>query len=191
MRLSEGERKETDCMQIEKMMQEQKRFFQSGSTREIEFRIQHLKHLYTAVQKGRKAIERALFLDLGKHETEAYETEIGMVLSDIRYTIRRLSVWAREKRVRTPFYLFPGKSAIRREPYGQVLIMGPYNYPFQLLMEPLIGAIAAGNCVVLKPSELAPHTMPVSYTHLVRSDEKKPALAIFTSIFSAQTSLFS
>ncbi len=161
MRLSEGERKETDCMQIEKMMQEQKRFFQSGSTREIEFRIQHLKHLYTAVQKGRQAIERALFLDLGKHETEAYETEIGMVLSDIRYTIRRLSVWAREKRVRTPFYLFPGKSAIRREPYGQVLIMGPYNYPFQLLMEPLIGAIAAGNCVVLKPSELAPHTMLV------------------------------
>ena len=99
--------------------------------------------------------------DRGKHEMAAYETEIGLVLSDIRSAIRHLPGWMKEKKVPTPLHLFPGKSRIRKEPYGQVLIMGPFNYPFQLLMEPLIGAMAAGNCSVVKPSELAPHSMKI------------------------------
>ncbi|MEJ8734276.1 aldehyde dehydrogenase [Mediterraneibacter sp. ICN-202921] len=147
-----------DRAQIEKIMCRQKQFFQTGKTLDVHFRAKNLQKLYQAIQMERKTIERALFLDLGKHRAEAYETEIGLVLSDIRYTLKHLSYWTREEKVHTPVHLFPGKSRVRKEPYGQVLIMGPYNYPFQLLIEPLIGAVAAGNCAVLKPSELAPHT---------------------------------
>lgn len=147
--------------QIRAIMEEQRSFYETGKTRSLEFRENSLKELWRAVARRKEAIEEALFLDLGKHEMEAYETEIGLVLSDIRSAIRHLPGWMKEKKVPTPLHLFPGKSRIRKEPYGQVLIMGPFNYPFQLLMEPLIGAMAAGNCSVLKPSELAPHSMKI------------------------------
>ena len=143
---------------VGQLVKAQREYFQSGAPRSPGFRIRSLKRLYAAIAEHKQEIERALFLDLGKQETESYETEIGLVLSDIRHTIRHLPGWAKERRVPTPVHLFPGRSRIRKEPYGLALIMGPYNYPFQLLMEPLIGAIAAGNCAVLKPSELAPHT---------------------------------
>ena len=121
-------------------------------------------------------LEEALKKDLGKSAFESYATEIGFVLADIRYTIQNLQKWSAPKRVRTPLYLFPGKSKIQKEPYGSVLILGPYNYPVQLLAEPLIGAIAAGNCAVLKPSELTPHVSKAMY-QIVHSTFKEEYIA--------------
>jgi len=139
------------------LIEAQKHFFAMGQTRESPFRICQLQMLAEAIQKNQNKLEEALRKDLGKSVFESYATEVGFVLSDIRYTIRNLHKWSAEKRVRTPLHLFPGSSKIQKEPYGSVLILGPYNYPVQLLIEPLIGAIAAGNCAVLKPSELTPH----------------------------------
>ena len=88
-------------------------------------------------------------------------TEIGMVKAELSYVQKRLVRWNRPQRVKTPLAQFPAKSVILREPYGSVLIMAPWNYPFQLCLEPLIGALAAGNCAVIKPSAYAPHTAQV------------------------------
>lgn len=100
-------------------------------------------------------------MDLGKHRAEAYMTEIGFVLAGISQAMHNVEKWAREEYVPTPVYMQPGRSRIRKEPYGSVLIIGPYNYPFQLLMEPLISAIAAGNCAVVRTSKQTPHTSEV------------------------------
>ena len=128
------------------------------------------------MRKNETVLEEALKKDLGKSAFESYATEIGFVLADIRYTIQNLQKWSAPKRVRTPLYLFPGKSKIQKEPYGSVLILGPYNYPVQLLAEPLIGAIAAGNCAVLKPSELTPHVSKAMY-QIVHSTFKEEYIA--------------
>ena len=127
-------------------------------------------------EKNETVLEEALKKDLGKSAFESYATEIGFVLADIRYTIQNLQKWSAPKRVRTPLYLFPGKSKIQKEPYGSVLILGPYNYPVQLLAEPLVGAIAAGNCAVLKPSELTPHVSEAMY-QIVHSTFKEEYIA--------------
>ena len=100
----------------------------------------------------------ALKKDLGKSPFEAYATEIGILLEEIKFTLKHLDEWAKPRKIKTPFSLFPGKSTIYPEPYGTVLILSPWNYPFQLCISPLIGAIAAGNKVVIKPSEFTPHT---------------------------------
>lgn len=128
------------------------------------------------MRKNETVLEEALKKDLGKSAFESYATEIGFVLADIRYTIQNLQKWSAPKRVRTPLYLFPGKSKIQKEPYGSVLILGPYNYPVQLLAEPLVGAIAAGNCAVLKPSELTPHVSEAMY-QIVHSTFKEEYIA--------------
>ena len=146
-----------------KLTEAQKQFFETGRTRDLAFRICQLQLLADAMRKNETVLEEALKKDLGKSVFESYATEIGFVLADIRYTIQNLQKWSAPKRVRTPLYLFPGKSKIQKEPYGSVLILGPYNYPVQLLAEPLIGAIAAGNCAVLKPSELTPHVSKAMY----------------------------
>ncbi len=110
-----------------------------------------------ALHRYEDEIKEALYQDLGKGEFEAYVTEIGFVYQSIRHIIRNLRKWAKPKAVRTPIHLQPSRSYIIKEPYGTVLIIGPFNYPFQLLIEPMIGAIAGGNCVILKPSENTPH----------------------------------
>ena len=160
-----------------KLTEAQKQFFETGRTRDLAFRICQLQLLADAMRKNETVLEEALKKDLGKSVFESYATEIGFVLADIRYTIQNLQKWSAPKRVRTPLYLFPGKSKIQKEPYGSVLILGPYNYPVQLLAEPLIGAIAAGNCAVLKPSELTPHVSKAMYQ-------------IVHSTFKPQTSVF-
>ena len=142
---------------INKIIEEHHRFYESKKSRDINFRINQLKNLKTGIKKYESRIYEALYKDLGKCEFESYTTEVGFVLSSISHTIKNLRSWAKEEKVKTPLYLFPAKSYIISEPYGTVLIIGPYNYPFQLLIEPLIGAIAAGNCVVLKPSENVPN----------------------------------
>lgn len=159
-----------------KLTEAQKQFFETGRTRDLAFRICQLQLLADAMRKNETVLEEALKKDLGKSVFESYATEIGFVLADIRYTIQNLQKWSAPKRVGTPLYLFPGKSKIQKEPYGSVLILGPYNYPVQLLAEPLIGAIAAGNCAVLKPSELTPHVSKAMY-QIVHSTFKEEYIA--------------
>lgn len=139
----------------------QREYFLTGATLPVEFRIRQLKTLYQTILSFEDKIQNALREDLGKSPFESYETEIGFVLAEITYAIRHLKEWARPKKIFPPLFLFPSWGAICPEPYGSVLILAPWNYPFQLALAPLVSAIAAGNCAVLKPSELAPHTANV------------------------------
>jgi aldehyde dehydrogenase (NAD+) len=124
-------------------------------------RKQRLEQLKKVILKNETKISEALKADLGKSAFETYATEIGFILEEINYTIRHLDSWTVVKKVKTPLTLFPGKSFIYAEPYGVVLIISPWNYPFQLCMSPFIGAIAAGNKVVVKPSEFAQQTSSI------------------------------
>jgi len=139
----------------------QRHYFASGATLDIQARKRHLSSLYAAIRQYEHRIAEALAEDLHKSSFESYMSETGMVLEELRYLIRHLSSWARPKRVRTPIAQFPAKSFIASEPYGVTLIMAPWNYPFQLCMTPLAGALCAGNTVVLKPSAYAPRTSAI------------------------------
>ncbi|MGG0300853.1 aldehyde dehydrogenase [Bacillus albus] len=144
-------------MDMNYILEEHKGFFDTGATKTLQFRLEQLRKLKDGIQRYEKRIVRALYQDLGKSEFEVYVTEVGIVLDSINNTIKNLKKWMKPEKVKTPFRLWPAKSFIMKEPYGTVLIIGPYNYPFQLLIEPLIGVIATGNCAVLKPSEHTPH----------------------------------
>lgn len=139
----------------------QKEYFQSGSTLPLEFRLAQLRSLYRGIKRFEPQILKALRSDLGKSAEESYMSEIGMCLTEIRHTARHLREWSRPQRVPTPLMHFPGSSRIVREPRGVCLIIAPWNYPFLLAVGPMISAIAAGNCVTLKPSEYAPVTAAV------------------------------
>ncbi|MBQ5152338.1 aldehyde dehydrogenase [Macrococcoides caseolyticum] len=136
-------------------------FFQTQSTKDIKFRKKYLRALKKSIKKHESDILDALKSDLGKNKVEAYATEVGFVMKELSYIIKELKNWAKTKSVTTPMMQFPAKSFIKYEPYGTVLIIGPFNYPFQLVMSPLIGALAAGNCAVVKPSEMTPQTSMV------------------------------
>lgn len=140
--------------QLEKM----RSFYNSGITRPWAFRIDQLKKLRQAIINHEQDIYDALYKDLKKSPEEAWVTENGMVLSEMRVAIKNLKQWMESEMVSTNLLNLPSGSRIIREPLGVVLIISPWNYPFQLTINPLIGAIAAGNCVVLKPSEFAPAT---------------------------------
>ncbi|HEY9699313.1 MAG TPA: aldehyde dehydrogenase [Trichocoleus sp.] len=143
--------------QIQDLVQQQRSFFRTGKTKELQFRLAQLQALRQAILEHQNAIMAAVQADLHKPDFEAFATEVG-VISEINYAIKHLPTWIKPKRVSTPLEQFPGKAKIQPEPLGVVLIIGPWNYPFQLLISPLVGAIAAGNCALLKPSEIAPHT---------------------------------
>ncbi|GCF93065.1 aldehyde dehydrogenase [Enterococcus florum] len=132
-------------------------FFASHQTKDADFRVAQLKKLRQSIMDHEAALMTALQQDLGKHPMESYATEIGFVLKSLRSMIKKVPRWTKDQRVTTPFFLWPSTSRIHYEPYGTALIIGPFNYPFQLLIEPLVGAIAAGNCAVIKPSELTPN----------------------------------
>lgn len=140
------------------LINRQRTFFESGITKDIRFRIQMLGKLKKSIIRYEKEIMEALREDLNKAPFEAYETEIGIAMEEIKETIKNLSKWAKPKRIKTPIIHFLSSSYIYSEPYGIVLIMSPWNYPFQLTLTPLIGAIAAGNCSIVKPSEYSIHT---------------------------------
>ncbi|MFP4095896.1 MAG: aldehyde dehydrogenase [Cyclobacteriaceae bacterium] len=139
-------------------------FFDSGATRPYRFRKQQLKKLKSAISTYEKDISKALFMDLGKPDFESYISEIAFMHVEIDHTLKHLRKWMRTKKVSTPLTIFPASSKIIREPLGVTLIIGAWNYPFQLLLAPLIGAIAGGNAAVIKPSELTPHTARVIET---------------------------
>ncbi|MDR1764491.1 MAG: aldehyde dehydrogenase [Lachnospiraceae bacterium] len=141
---------------------DQRRFFQRGGhSRDVRFRIAALKRMRAWIRAHDEEIMAALSADLGKARFEGYATEIGVALDEINYLLGHLRSLAKDRRVPTPIKQFPSRCFIRKEPYGCVLIMSPWNYPFQLGAVPLAGAIAAGNCAVLKPSAYAPKTAAV------------------------------
>lgn len=140
------------------VIQSQRLFFNNGATRSIKSRKQLLKKLKEVIQSEEAAINQALFKDLGKSTSETFLSEVGLVLTEIDYFLRHLTQLAQPKRVKSSLLNWPSKDYINPEPYGVMLHISPWNYPFQLVFTPLIGAIAAGNTVVVKPSELAPHT---------------------------------
>lgn len=146
----------------EKNVADQTAFFRSGATLPVGFRIGQLRKLKEAIIKYEPRITEALWKDLGKSSFEAYATEIGIVLAEIGLHLRKLRGWVKPKNVATNQMVhFWSASKIYPQPYGRVLIMAPWNYPFQLLINPLVGAISAGNCAALKASEYAPHTAEV------------------------------
>lgn len=145
-------------MNYQRILQSQQAFFRTGATLPVPFRKMVLSLLEGAIQSRRPEIEAALSRDLGKSRQEAYMTEISLVLEEIRYARQHLKSWARAKRAKTPVSHWPGCQRVQPVPYGSVLILSPWNYPFLLCISPLISALAAGNCVVVKPSELAKHT---------------------------------
>ena len=136
-------------------------YFETGVTKTYDFRLQQLQKLKATVQKYEIEIFEALHKDLNKSKEECWITENGFFLSEIGIAIKKLKAWMRPEKVGTNLLNIPSSSFIMPEPLGVVLIISPWNYPFQLLLTPLIGAIAAGNCVVLKPSELAPATAAI------------------------------
>lgn len=140
------------------MLHAQRAYFGKGECKDVNFRIAQLKKLYQWICEHEQEIMDALYQDLNKSPFEAYATEIGIVKEEIKYTLKHLRKWAAPKRVRTPITQFPSKSFIYPEPYGVVLIMSPWNYPFQLTIAPLAGAMCAGNCAVVKPSAYSPAT---------------------------------
>jgi aldehyde dehydrogenase (NAD+) len=139
----------------------QRQFFNSGRTKDLDFRLENIRRLKKAIIQNEAAILAALRNDLYKPAYEGYLTEIGLVLTEIRFVNRHLRSWVKPRKVRTPYFLWFGSSAIHPEPYGISLIISPWNYPLHLTMLPLIGSIAAGNCTIIKPSEYAPHTAAI------------------------------
>ncbi len=144
-------------MTIKEIVSRQREYFYTEETRSVTFRRAALKKLQAAIIRDENKILGALKKDLNKSDFEGYMTEVGMVLDELRFAIRHIRKWARTKRAPTPLSHFHAKSFVVPEPYGVALILSPWNYPFQLCIEPLVGAIAAGNCAVVKPSNYAPN----------------------------------
>ena len=147
----------TPLDRLDAILASQKEFFRSGATLDTEFRKSQLKTLMKALEAHERDILKALWTDLHKSEEEAFLTEISMVRGEIREALRHVGRWARRERRRTPVTIFGSRSYIVKEPLGTALIVSPWNYPVQLLLSPLVGAIAAGCTAVLKPSPYVPN----------------------------------
>lgn len=140
---------------LSRTVADMRRYYKSGETRSVSFRIEQLRKLKSMIRSHEEEIIHALYNDLKKPPFESYASEIGIMYVEIEHAIRHVKSWSRPRRVTTPIIHFLSTSRIYQEPYGVALIMGPWNYPFHLLIAPLAGAMAAGNCVLIKPSELA------------------------------------
>lgn len=150
--------------ELSNLLSRQSDFFDSGLTLSAEYRRNALRRLQAVLEIQEKNLLEALWADLHKHAEEAFASEIGLVHAEIRHALRHLHRWMKPRRVRTPVLGWPGRSRVIPEPYGRALILGAWNYPVHLLLTPCVNAVAAGNCCVLKPSELAPHTSSVLAT---------------------------
>ena len=174
---------ETPITQVAGLFKDQQEFFASHKTRELDFRIAQLKKLKKAILKYENEVNEALWEDLHKPKEEAFLTETSLLLEEISYHLKNLKSWAKPKKVGTPLQLKPSCSKILKEPLGVGLIISPWNYPFQLMINPLIGAISAGCCAVLKPSPDTPNvariiekiiseTFPSSYIGVVQGGKE-------------------
>lgn len=152
--------------QIHAITKKQRKFFATGRTLDVAFRMTALKKLKKSIERHEREICQALAQDLGKSPSESYLCEVGMVLSELSHMLRHAAKYAAPRRVRTPMAQFAASSFVQPSPYGVVLIMSPWNYPFMLTMDPLIDALAAGNTAVVKPSAYSPHTSQIIQTIL-------------------------
>jgi aldehyde dehydrogenase (NAD+) len=152
---------------IESLANTQRSFFLTGTTRDAAWRIRRLRRLDEQIAAWTDRIIRAVSMDVKKPPIETFVSEIAIVRSEIRHTVRHLGAWTGPRKARSPLISRPSKAWVAREPYGVSLIIGPWNYPFGLIMHPLVGSIAAGNCAIVKPSELAPATSAL-VTELLR-----------------------
>ncbi|MCF6462194.1 aldehyde dehydrogenase [Clostridium sp. Cult1] len=169
---------------IDSILESQKDFFKSNKTKELEYRLKNLIKLKEIIEKNEKTILKGLKDDLGKSEFEAYSTEIGFVLNEIDFVIKRLKKWVKPKKVKDSIVTFKSTNYIYPEPYGNTLIISPWNYPFQLSIAPLVGSLAAGNTAIIKPSSTSEHTskilenlinnnFPSSYIYVVIGEKGK------------------
>lgn len=165
-------------MDIKDYVDLQRDFFSTNKTKDISYRIKTLKSIEKWIVENESLICDALKQDLNKSVAEAYMCEIGLVLSELRYQIKHIRRWAKNKKVWTPFAQFYGVSYESYEPYGVTLIMSPWNYPFMLSIEPAIGAIAAGNTVIIKPSAYAPHVSHIMKKMIDETCDKKHVVVI-------------
>ena len=147
-----------DSSKIKNVVNQQRKFFQTGATLPVKCRVEALKKLKANILANEKEIAAAIKADLGKSETEAFMCEIGLVITEISYMLKHVRKFAKDKTVSTPLSNFPAHSFVKSSPYGNVLIMSPWNYPFLLTLDPLVDAISAGNTVVVKPSAYSPAT---------------------------------
>ena len=172
--------------QVLDLRKKQAEFFATGKTREIGFRRESLKRLKGSIKAHEDDIKKALRLDLNKSSFESYATEIGLVLNEINTFINKVSRWAKSQRIGTSVFAFPSKSFVVPEPYGQVFIISPWNYPFQLPMVPLVGAIAAGNVVIIRQSRFSPETNKVVREILSETFPQELAAIIETDLEVAE-----
>ncbi len=174
--------------EIQEIIRRQREYFETGATLPVSARKAALRKLYAAIGEKEKLLCAALKKDLGKSSSESYMSEIGLVKSEITYMLRHVGRFVREKRVPTPLAQYVSRSFEKPSPYGCVLIMSPWNYPFLLTVEPLVDAIAAGNTVVLKPSAYAPYTAK-AMTELVESCFEPEFVAVVNGGRAENTSL--
>ena len=148
-------------MDIDSILNKQREYFLSGETLSVDFRIKTLKKLYACIKAHEADIAEALKKDLGKSELEGFMCETGMALSEISCMIKNVKAFAKKRRVKTPLAQFAARSFVKPSPYGNTLIMSPWNYPFLLTIDPLANAVAAGNTAIVKPSAYSPATSKV------------------------------
>ena len=151
----------TSTQEIIQLAEAQKRYFGTGATLNTKFRKQRLKQLLAAINKWEQRLCDALWIDLHKSYEEAFLTEISIVKAEIKMHIKKINCWAKRRKISTPLKLFPSRSYIIKEPLGNALIIAPWNYPVQLLLNPLVGAISSGCTAILKPSPYVPNVSKV------------------------------
>lgn len=174
---------------VEKALIKQRNFFRSGGTLSYGFRMKMLDKLAEAIVKYEKEICDALKKDFNKSEFEVYATELGIILEEIRFHKKRLKKWMKPVRISTPLFLFGSRSVLIKEPLGVVLITAPWNYPVNLLFTPLVGAISAGNCSILKPADYTANTRDV-ITKLISETFDESYITVFTGGRDVNDKLF-
>ena len=174
--------------EIQSLLEQQRTYYRSGATIPVRFRIQQLKKLYSVVKKYQSEINDALKSDLGKSHFEGFMCESGLVLTEISYMIKHTGRFSKKKRVRTPLAQFHSHSYTQPVPYGNVLIMSPWNYPFLLALDPLVNAIAAGNTAILKPSAYSPATSKM-VERIIRETFSPEYVAVVTGGRAENTAL--
>lgn len=173
---------------MKNIFESQKAYFEKKGNISVDERIKALKNLKASIQKNEKEIYDALKKDLNKPELESYVSEVGFIYSNIDYTLKNIKKWTKPKKVKNDSAQITGKSYVYNSAYGVVLIIGPYNYPFQLSVEPLVGAIASGNCCILKPSEYTPHTTNI-INKIITETFDKEYLSVVTGDYKVSSDL--
>ena len=180
----------TDTARIASLVEKQRAFFASGATRGLRFRKEMLSRFDAGLRKWEKPLSEALWKDLHKSYEEAFITEFGLVYGEIGEAYHQLRRWARDRRVYTPMTVFPSRSYIHREPLGCTLIVSPWNYPVQLLLSPLAGAIAAGCTAILKPSPYVPE-VSLTLQHMIEDTFPEEFVAVVQGNRTVNAELFS